>query len=228
MQRTRSISIIFLLILLATASLFARTPPPSITLAVDATEAARKIFHARLVIPASPGAMTLFYPKWIPGEHAPSGPVADTAGLKISAGGRMLQWRRDLVEMYAIHVDVPAGVNSIEATLDYLTPVAAGGFSSGSSATARMTVISWNQLLLYPAGWTGEELSYTASLRLPAGWKFGTALPIDVQKSASQDGGEIRFKPVSLYTLVDSPVISGAYFRVVPLTPAGQNPKISA
>ena len=224
MQRTRSMSVVFLLVLLATASLFARTPPPSITLAVDATEAARKIFRARLVIPASPGAMTLFYPKWIPGEHAPSGPVADTAGLKISAGGRMLQWRRDLVEMYAIHVDVPAGVNSIEATLDYLTPVAAGGFSSGSSATARMTVISWNQLLLYPAGWTGEELSYTASLRLPAGWKFGTALPIDVQKSASQDGGEIRFKPVSLYTLVDSPVISGAYFRVVPLTPAGQNP----
>src|SRR6266568_4846603 len=129
--RTRSISVIFLLILLATASLFAKNPPPPITMAVDATEAARKIFHARLVIPAIPGGMTLYYPKWIPGEHAPSGPIADTAGLKISAGGRTLAWRRDLVEMYAIHVDVPAGVNSIEATLDYLTPVAAGGFSAG-------------------------------------------------------------------------------------------------
>ncbi len=187
--------------------------PPTVTLTVDASEAPRKIFHARMTIPASPGTMTLFYPKWIPGEHMPSGPVVDLTGLKFTANGKVLTWRRDLLEMFAVHVDVPAGTNSIEASLDYVSPVAAEGFSAGSSATAQMTVISWNQLLLYPQGWTADQLTYQATLRLPEGWKFGTPLPV-----ASQSGQEIVFKPVSLYTLVDSPVISGANFLAVPLS----------
>jgi len=191
----------------------AAQPAPTITLIVDATEAPRKIFHARMTIPASPGTMTLFYPKWIPGEHMPSGPVVDLTGLKFTANGKALTWRRDLLEMFAVHVEVPPGTNSIEASLDYVSPVAEEGFSAGSSATAQMTVISWNQLLLYPQGWTYDQLTYQATLRLPEGWKFGTPLPV-----ASQSGQEIVFKPVSLYTLVDSPVISGVNFLVVPLS----------
>lgn len=85
-------------------------------------------------------------------------------------------------------------------------------FTGAASATDKLTVISWNTVLLYPTGWTSDELTYEASLRLPAGWRFGTPLPI-----ASQDNGEIKFQPVSLNTLVDSPIISGEYFRVVPL-----------
>src|SRR5690348_10417576 len=82
-----------------------------------------------------------------------------------------------------------------------------------------MTVVSFNQVLLYPKGWPADQISYTASLRLPPGWQFGTALPI-----ANQSGDEIQFKPVSLYTLVDSPVIAGEYLKVVPLTTAGEYP----
>ena len=197
----------------------AQSKAPSLTLAVDATEAPRKIFHARLTIPASPGTLTLYYPKWIPGEHAPDGPVVDLAGLKFTGNGQTLNWRRDLTDMYTIHVEVPAGVTTVEASLDYLSPAGERGFSEAASATARMTVVSWNQVLLYPSGWPADQITYTASLRLPEGWKFGTALPV-----ASHSGNEINFQPASLYTLVDSPVIAGEYLKVVPLSPAGEYP----
>src|SRR5919201_2169472 len=104
------------------------------TLFVDASEAPRKIFHARLTLDVSPGPLTLVYPKWIPGEHGPTGPIADLAGLKFTAGGRAVPWRRDLVEMYAINLDVPPGATSLEATLDFLSPANAQGFSSAASA----------------------------------------------------------------------------------------------
>src|SRR3984893_15258090 len=103
--------------------------PPNITISVDATTAPRKIFHASLKIPASAGDLTLYYPKWIPGEHAPDGPVADLAGLKFSAAGKTLNWRRDLLDGFTIHVYVPAGVNEIDAELDFLSPATfEGGF----------------------------------------------------------------------------------------------------
>src|SRR3954467_15996556 len=94
----------------------------AITLFVDATPAPRKIFHATLKIPAAPGDLTLYYPKWIPGEHAPDGPVVDLAGLFFKANGQTLKWRRDQLDGFTIHVDVPAGVNQIDAELDFLSP----------------------------------------------------------------------------------------------------------
>ena len=197
----------------------AQPKAPSITLAVDATEAPRKSFHAQLTIPATPGTLTLYYPKWIPGEHAPDGPIVDLAGLKFTGNGQTLTWRRDLTDMFTIHVEVPPGVSSVEASLDYLSPAGERGFWEAASATARMTVVSWNQVLLYPSGWPADQITYSASLRLPAGWKFGSALPV-----ASHSGDEIHFKPTSLYTLVDSPVIAGEYLKVVPLSPAGEYP----
>jgi predicted metalloprotease with PDZ domain len=186
---------------------------PTVTIAVDATTAPRKIFHASLKIPASPGDLTLYYPKWIPGEHAPDGPVVDLAGLKFSAGGKTLKWRRDLLDGYTIHVEVPAGETEVSAELDFLSPaVFEGGFSAGSSATDKLALISWNQVLLYPKGWKSDDLNYTASVKLPEGWKFGTPLPV-----ASQSGNEIHFATCSLTTLVDSPVITGEFLKVVPL-----------
>ena len=188
--------------------------PPTVTIFVDATSAPRKIFHAKLKIPASAGDLTLYYPKWIPGEHAPDGPVVDLAGLKFSSGGKALNWRRDLLDGFTIHVDVPAGVSEIDAELDFLSPATfEGGFSAGSSATDKLAVISWNQVLLYPKGWKSDDINYTASLKLPEGWKFGTPLPI-----SHQSGNEIQFSTVSLTTLVDSPVISGEFLKVVKLS----------
>jgi predicted metalloprotease with PDZ domain len=186
---------------------------PTVTISVDATHAPRKIFHASLKIPANAGDLTLYYPKWIPGEHAPDGPVVDLAGLFFKANGQTVKWRRDLLDGFTIHVDVPAGVNEIDAELDFLSPATfEGGFSAGSSATDKLAVISWNQVLLYPKGWKSDEINYTASLKIPGGWKFGTPLPI-----TGQSGNEIHFATVSLTTLVDSPVITGEFLKVVPL-----------
>jgi predicted metalloprotease with PDZ domain len=187
--------------------------PPTVTLAVDATAAPRKIFHATLKIPATPGDLTLYYPKWIPGEHAPDGPVIDLAGLKFFAAGKTLKWRRDLLDGFTLHVEVPAGVTEISAELDFLSPATfEGGFSAGSSATDKLAIISWNQVLLYPKGFKSDDINYSASLKLPEGWKFGTPLPV-----TGQSGNEIHFATVSLTTLVDSPVITGEFLKVVPL-----------
>ncbi|HMG99979.1 MAG TPA: hypothetical protein VK555_01140, partial [Terriglobales bacterium] len=206
-----------LFLLTPSVPIFAAGPAPHITIALDATEAPRKIFHARMTIPTIGGALTLYYPKWIPGEHGPTGPIQDLAGLKFTANGQILKWRRDLLDGWTIHVDVPTGAASVDASLDFLSPAGAEGlYTGGRSATDKMSVISWNTMLLYPAGWTSDELTYEATLRLPAGWKFGTPLPV-----AAQSGSEIKFKSASLTTLVDSPVIIGQYIRVVPLA---QNP----
>ncbi len=139
--------------------------------------------------------------------------MIDLAGLKFSAGGQTLKWRRDLLDGFTIHVEVPAGVTDVDAELDFLSPATfEAGFSAGSSATDKMAVISWNQVLLYPKGWKSDDINYTASLKLPQGWKFGTPLPV-----SNQSGNEIHFATVSLTTLVDSPVITGEFLKVVPL-----------
>src|SRR5579871_2990952 len=189
----------------------------AITIFVDATSAPRKIFHAKLEIPAAAGDLTLYYPKWIPGEHAPDGPVIDLTGLKFTAGGKALKWRRDLLDGFTFHIEVPSGVTEIDAELDFVSPATfEGGFTAGSSATDKMAVVSWNQVLLYPKGFKSDDLTYTASLRLPAGWKYGTPLPIAT--TAERNGQtEITFQPASLTTLVDSPVISGEYLKIVKL-----------
>jgi predicted metalloprotease with PDZ domain len=198
---------------------WASDPPPTIKLMVDATDAPRSILHANLVIPVKPGPLTLYYPEWIPGEHMPDGPIVNLAGLKFSAGGKALPWRRDLVDMFAFHLDVPEGVSTIDVALDFLLAGASSRFSSGASATSQLDVLSWNQVLLYPQGWPVNELQFESSLRIPEGWKFGTALPI-----AKRSGSTIEFAPVALETLIDSPVLSGAHFRVVPLTPDENQP----
>jgi predicted metalloprotease with PDZ domain len=210
MKLSRTLGAVFVIMLTVPAGC---ATSPTVTIAVDATAAPRKIFHASLKIPASPGDLTLYYPKWIPGEHAPDGPVIDLAGLKFGAGGKILKWRRDLVDGFTIHVEVPAGISEISAELDFLSPaIFEGGFSAGSSATDKLAVISWNQVLLYPKGWQSDDINYSASLKLPDGWKFGTPLPV-----ASHSGNEIKFATVSLTTLVDSPVITGEFLKVVPL-----------
>jgi len=215
MKLSRILGVVCLLFIFSLCSW--STAAPTVTLFVDASSAPRKTFHAKLKIPASAGDLTLYYPKWIPGEHAPDGPVIDLAGLKFAAGGKTLQWRRDLLDGFTIHVDVPAGETEVNAELDFLSPATfEGGFSAGSSATDKMAVISWNQVLLYPKGWKSDDLTYIASLKLPPNWKYGTPLPI---ASSTEESGEthLTFQPVSLTTLVDSPVITGEFLRIVKL-----------
>lgn len=183
------------------------------TVTVDATDAPRKIFHARMTIPAKPGDFVLLYPKWIPGEHGPTGPIVDAAGIYFRANGHNLSWHRDAVEMYTYHVEVPQGVTSIEAIIDYLSPVEMpGGFSAGSSATEKLAVLSWNWMVLYPQGRGSDEVGVKASLKLPSNWQWGTALPEETSAP-----GSVEFGLASLTTLVDSPVIMGQYLKKLPL-----------
>src|SRR5215471_18031554 len=182
---------------------------------VDATHAPEKILHSQLQIPVSPGELKLVYPKWIPGEHGPTGPIVDLTGVQFLANGQRLAWRRDLVEMYMFHLTIPQGVKTLEARLDLVLPAPPEGFSSGASATAQLDVVSWNQLVLYePAN--SDNIYFTASLKLPDGWHYGTALPVENESS-----GQINFQTVSLTTLVDSPVLASRHFRRIPLTPDG-------
>jgi len=183
------------------------------TLAVDATDAPRKVFHAKLTIPATPGDFVLLYPKWIPGEHGPTGPIVDTAGIYFRSNGQAFAWHRDPLDMYAFHVEVPPGVTSIDAAIDYLSPVETpGNFSAGSSATDKLAVLSWNWLVLYPKGYGSDDIGVNASLKLPSDWQWGTALP-----TSSSSAGSVEFTLASLTTLVDSPVLMGQYLKKLPL-----------
>ncbi len=193
--------------------------PGTIRLNVDASEATRRLLHTTMQFPVKPGPLSLLYPKWIPGEHGPTGPIEDLAGIKVSANGKPLPWKRDALNMYEFHIDVPAGVSLLDVTAEFISPPETGGFSSGSSITSELAVLSWNQLLLYPKGVPGDQLRIQASLKVPAGWRYGTALPIE-----SESGNQILFKPSSLTTLVDSPVQTGASFRTIDLSPGGPVP----
>jgi len=197
-------------------------------LAVDATDAPRGLLHSRATIPVRAGPLTLLYPEWIPGEHGPTGPVSDVANLKVSGGGKALAWRRDLQDMYAWHVEVPAGVTSLEVSFDFILPPSAEGFSSGASSTAQLLVLSWNQVVIHPDAPRPDELMVSASLKLPKGWKYATALttegqPIRAEVPVAGDA-PARFATVSLTTLVDSPVAAGRNVRRVDLTPKAGPP----
>ena len=175
-----------------------------IPIRIDATDAARRLFHVKMTMPVKSGPTTLLYPEWIPGEHGPTGPILNMVGLVITGGGKTIPWRRDDVNMFAYHVDVPAGVSSLDIAFDFISPSESSGFSSGASATTELAVVSWNQLLLYPEGVDADALQYQANLKLPAAWKFGTALPI-----RRETGAEIEFQPAPLTTLIDSPLSAG-------------------
>src|SRR5262249_49907041 len=105
------------LALFAVGSLFAQTP---VRLQVDATDVTRRILHVRMNMPAKAGPLTLLYPQWIPGEHGPTGPVVNLVGLKITGGGKPIAWKRDGVNMFAFHVDVPAGVSGLDIAFDFI------------------------------------------------------------------------------------------------------------
>ena len=200
--------------------LAAQTRPAPIRIYADLSDAPQRIFHAHLVFPVSPGPFTLLYPKWIPGEHGPNGPIADVVGLRFMAGGKVLPWQRDDVDMFAFHLIIPDGVGELDVSLDYLTPLESDGYSEGPSATAKMAILEWNLLVLYPEGAKTDDLTYVATLSVPAGWKYATALEL----AQETDDGSAEFKPVSLTTLVDSPVLTGEYFRSIPLATDVQPP----
>ncbi len=187
--------------------------PATLRLAVDASDVTRGIFAVRQTIPlAAAGPLTLLYPQWLPGNHSPSGPIDKLAGLRISAGGKPLAWRRDPVDVYAFHVEVPEGVRSIDLEFQFVSPTSKE--QGRIVTTAEMLNLQWNAVLLYPAGWFARQIPVDASVTYPKGWKAATAL-----ETAAASGNTVRYKTVSLDTLVDSPVFAGRYARTEQLAP---------
>ncbi len=162
--------------------------PGTITLHVDATNTAQRIFNIRETIPASPGPLTLLFPQWLPANHAPRGPIDKLSGLVVRAGGQRLEWRRDPVEVYAFHVNVPQGASSIDLEFQFVTPTA--GDQGRIVMTPEMLNLQWNAVVLYPAGYYASRIPVEASVTLPEGWQLGTAL-----ETASAAESVTKFKP---------------------------------
>src|SRR6476620_2612700 len=196
--------------------------PGTITLQVDATDLGQRIFRVRETIPVAAGALTLLYPQWLPGNHSPSGPIDKLAGLRITAAGKPLAWKRDPLNVYAFHIDVPEGVSSIQADYQFLTPTE--GAQGRVVMTPNMLNLQWNAVVLYPAGHFAHRIQYDASVTYPAGFTAATALDI-AQRAASRGGGDVvHYTPVPLDILVDSPVYAGRYFRQIDLAPGAKVP----
>ena len=187
--------------------------PGEIALSVDATDTARGIFRIHETIPVSaPGPVTLLYPKWIPGNHAPSGPIDKLAGLTITANGQPVRWRRDPVDVFAFHVDAPAGAASLDVRFQF---VSATQTAQGRVVmTPVMLNLQWITLALYPAGYTTDHIRVAARATLPEGWRYGTALDTE-----SVEGATAIFAPTDFATLADSPMFAGKYFRQIDLMP---------
>jgi predicted metalloprotease with PDZ domain len=210
--------VVFIITLVTYLSGSGKPPVEAIRLGVDLTDAPRNIYHAHLQFPVHAGEVSLVFPKWIPGNHRPSGPIAALTGIRMEAGGRSLPWQRDPVEMYEFHVRVPSGVEVLDVFLDALTSQDSAG-GGGPAASSNILDLNWNAVLLYPKGARSDDIIFAPSVTLPAGWKFGTALP-----EARGSGDQVEFAPVSLTTLIDSPLIAGAHYRQIVLTKPGETP----
>jgi predicted metalloprotease with PDZ domain len=185
----------------------ARTPaaPGPVDLTVRLAHPNQRIFEVHERMPVKPGSLTLYYPKWIPGDHSPDGPIGDLMGLEITAGGQRIDWQRDDVDMFAFHLTVPAGVNRIDVRFQ---------FPAGDRITPQLMGLEWNTVALYYAGFPTRMEIYRPTLVIPAGWGYASAL-----QTEERSGGRITFKTVPFNTLVDSPVIAGKYFREIDVTP---------
>ena len=177
---------------------------------IDATQVARRLIHSHVQIPVSGGRLTLSYPLWNPGDHAPIQNVGQIGSLTFHAAGKVLPWRRDLVDLDAFHVDVPQGSSTIDADFDFFLPAPGEAFADSS---AHLLVLRWSLYTLYIAGQPVRGIPVEASLTLPKGWQWSTALPL-----AQVSGNTLRFQPASLETVVDSPVLAAQFMRRIELT----------
>jgi predicted metalloprotease with PDZ domain len=191
----------------------------TIALRVDVTDLERHVFNVHEVIPVVAGPLTLLYPEWLPGNHAPRGPIDALGGLIINANGKRVEWARDPFNVYAFQVQVPTGATHLDIDFQYAAPLTAA--EGRINVTPEIVGLQWNAVVLYPAGYYASRITVAPELELPEGWEFGSALDVE-----NRHGSSVWFKHVSLDTLVDSPVFAGRYFRTIVLdpVPAGTAP----
>lgn len=186
--------------------------PGTIKLDVDATDLDRAIFRVRETIPvAKAGPMTLLYPKWLPGNHAPRGEIEKLAGLVIRANGRVLPWTRDVIDVYAFHIDVPAGARQLDVEFQFISATEAN--QGRIVVTPTMISLQPNSVSLYPAGYFTRQIPIQMTARFPAGWTAAGAVP------AKAAGSTYTYDTTNYEVLVDSPVLAGKYGKVWALSP---------
>lgn len=191
--------------------------PGVVTLDIDTTDTDRRIWRIRQTIPVTrAGPMTLLYSQWIMGNHAPRGPIYNYAGLKITANGKPVPWARDPGDVYAFHIDVPAGARQLDVEAQFLTPLDPA--QGGRMVTPEMLRLNWYVGALYPAGHYARRVNVAASVKLPPGWDYATAL-----ETASRTGDTVTFKPASWETVIDSPLFAGKHMRKFDLDPGGRS-----
>jgi predicted metalloprotease with PDZ domain len=219
LKATLSTLALLVIVLVFTLRLRSAPAPQSsaTTLDVDATHAPMGLLHAHLVFSASARQMTIAYPKWIPGEHAPTGPINQVIRIIFSAQGKQLSWQRDEIDPFVFHVSVPSGVDKLGADVDFACEINAEGFTPAICSSQNQLILNWNLVALYSPVVAIDRNMYSASLRLPRGWRYGTPLSVEREEQDS-----VHFNPVPLKTLVDSPVIAGEHFLTFPL--GGQHP----
>jgi len=188
--------------------------PGTISLTVDITNVNQRIFDVRETIPVEAGQVTLLYPEWLPGTHSPSNPIGEMAGLVVTANGQRVAWKRDPVSMYAFHIDVPQGATALDVNFQYLAAID----SKRSRISNTFADVTWNSVLMYPAGYFSRDVKFQTTLRMPPGWKYAVALDTD-----SQQGDTVKFKETTLNTLIDSPLYAGANFQRFDLSTGPDN-----
>jgi predicted metalloprotease with PDZ domain len=194
------------------------TWPGSIALSVDIGDVARHIVHVHETVPVQKaGDLVLLYPEWVPGDHGPTGPLADVADLIVKSGDHTLDWVRDTVNVHAFHIPVPQGAHSIDVSFEYLSP--ASTKEGRVEITPEMIDLSWNTVVLYPAGVFSRGITFVPTLTYAPAWHYATAL-----ETAKASPGHVEFKPTTLNTLVDSPLYAGLYGRRINLTPGAKVP----
>ncbi len=183
--------------------------PGAMRLDVDATDTQRGIYRVKQTVPvAGAGPLTLLFPEWLPGNHAPRGPINTVAGIKISANGQPIAWRRDPADVYALHVDVPQGATAIDMEFQHLSPTRTG--EGRVTMTPEMLNLQWEKMSFYPAGYYVRNIPVQANVTLPEGWQAATSLDVE---NGNKSGGKLAYKTVSYETLVDSPIFAGRHYR---------------
>ena len=126
-----------------------------LTVHVDATELPRKLLRSRIEVDVDADTLVFLYPKWIPGIHAPKGPIENVAGfVPRDAQGQVLAWERDGTDMFRFLVprqEAAEGPTTVELT--YITNQPSTN-SRGVDAFGYRTlgIINWNTVLLYLEG----------------------------------------------------------------------------
>ena len=191
-----------------------RTPAGPMAVDVDASNVGQWIYQVRQTIPAAPGPLRLHYPRWLPGFHGPHGDTTQIAGLMVQAGGQPLPWQRPAGELQAFDVVVPAGARAIEVSFQWLGAPKVVMYAPPMTRDA--LGLQWHAVVLYPAGYAASAIEVRPRLKLPAGWRWGSAL-----RARGERDGWTEFEPVSLETLVDSPVYAGPRYQRIDLDPPG-------